>query len=235
MNKQATVILVPGAFTEAASWERVVPLLEQNGIHAVAVHLPLTSLSADVNAVTRAIDAQTTPVILVGHSWGGTVITQAGVDDRVVGLVYLAAFVPSEGQSANDLTKDTPPAPWVGSVKADSGGFLTLSREAMATYFAPDLPASRTDVMAATQGPIFGKSFDEPVTRAAWRTKPSSFIVATQDQMIRPELQRVMAQKINARITEVPSSHAAMLAKPDEVASAIIVAARDSQKTSGQP
>jgi pimeloyl-ACP methyl ester carboxylesterase len=219
-----TVVLVHGAFAEAASWERVTPLLEARGLRAVAVHLPLTSLGADVDAVTRTIDAQTTPVILVGHSWGGTVITQAGVRDNVTSLVYLAAFAPSEGQSTSDLTKDQPPAPWASGAKA-SGGFLSLSRETVGAYFAQDLPPSLTDVMAATQGPIAVKSFDEPVTQAAWRTKPSTFVITTEDRMIAPSLQRAMAAKIGARTVEIATSHVGMLSKPEEVALAIASAA----------
>jgi pimeloyl-ACP methyl ester carboxylesterase len=222
----ATVVLVHGAFAGASSWDSVIPLLEAQGLRAVAVHDPLSSLGADVDTVTRVIDAQSGPVILVGHSWGGTVITQAGVNDKVVALVYVAAFAPSEGQSSNDLTKDYPTPPWTQSVRADSAGFLTLSREAVATYFAPDLPSSLTDVMAATQGPMMGKALDERVTQAAWRTKPSTFVVAKQDQMIPPDLERAMAKKIDARTTEVASSHVAMLVKPDAVADAIILAAR---------
>ena len=222
---QKTVVLVHGAFADGSSWEKVIPLLEAKGLRVVAVQNPLTSLADDVAATRRAIDAQTGPVILVGHSWGGTVITEAGAHDKVAALVYVAAFAPDAGQSSNDLGKDGPPPPGLASIHADSAGFLSLTPEGVARDFAQDLPAAQTAVMAVTQGPIFGKSFDERVTTAAWKTKPSWFIVAEKDRMIQPDLERAMAKKINAKTTVLPTSHVPMLSRPSDVATVILAAA----------
>jgi pimeloyl-ACP methyl ester carboxylesterase len=198
---QKTVVLVHGAFADGSSWEKVIPLLQAKGLKVVAVQNPLTSLADDVAATKRAIEAQSGPVILVGHSWGGTVITEAGAHDKVAALVYVAAFAPDAGQSSNDLGKDGPPAPGLANIRPDSAGFLSLTLETVARDFAQDLPAAQTAVMAVTQGPISGKNFDERVTNAAWKSKPSWYIVAEKDRMIQPDLQRAMAKKINARTT----------------------------------
>src|SRR6185503_11607699 len=176
------------------------------GLNVVAVQNPLTSLADDVAATTRAIEAQSGTVVLVGHSWGGTVITEAGNNAKVSALVYVAAFAPDEGQSSNDLTKGYPPAPWSKSVKADSGGFLTLPPDAIASYFAQDLPKAKTAIMAVTQGPINGKCFDEKITTASWNSKPSWFVITNQDHMIDPNLQQAMAKKINAKTKTLQSS-----------------------------
>jgi pimeloyl-ACP methyl ester carboxylesterase len=222
---QKTVVLVHGAFADGSSWEKVIPLLQAKGLQVVAVQNPLTSLADDVAATKRAIDAQRGPVILVGHSWGGTVITEAGAHDKVAALVYVAAFAPDAGQSSNDLGKDGPTPPGLSNLRADSGGFLSLSPESVAKDFAQDLPAAETAVMAVTQGPIFGKAFDEKVTNAAWKKKPSWFIVAEKDRMIQPDLERAMAKKINAKTTALPTSHVPMLSRPSDVATVILAAA----------
>ena len=222
---QKTVVLVHGAFADGSSWEKVIPLLQAKGLHVVAVQNPLTSLADDVAATRRAIDAQTGPVILVGHSWGGTVITEAGAHDKVAALVYVAAFAPDAGQSSNDLGKDGPPPPGLANIHPDGAGFLVLTPESVARDFAQDLPAAQTVVMAVTQGPIFGKSFDERVANAAWKTKPSWFIVAEKDRMIQPDLEHAMAKKINAKTTALPTSHVPMLSRPNDVATVILAAA----------
>jgi pimeloyl-ACP methyl ester carboxylesterase len=224
-NPQKTVVLVHGAFADGSSWDKVIPLLEAKGLRVVAVQNPLTSLADDVAATRRAIDAQTGPVILVGHSWGGTVITEAGVHDRVAALVYVAAFAPDAGQSSNDLGKDGPPPPGSANIRSDSAGFLYLTPVGVAKDFAQDLPAAQTAVMAVTQGPIFGKAFDEKVSNAAWKSKPSWFIVATNDRMIQPDLERAMAKKINAKITSLSTSHVPMQSRAKEVAAFILAAA----------
>ena len=222
---QKTVVLVHGAFADGSSWEKVIPLLQAKGLKVVAVQNPLTTLADDVAATKRAIDAQGGPVILVGHSWAGTVITEAGAHDKVAALVYVAAFAPDEGQSSNDLGKDGPPPPGSANIRPDSAGFLSLTPEGVARDFAQDLPAAQAAVMAVTQGPIAGKTFDERVTNAAWKTKPSWFIVAEKDRMIQPDLERAMAKKINARTTALPTSHVPMLSRPNDVATVILAAA----------
>lgn len=220
-----TVVLVHGAFADGSSWDKVIPLLQAKGLRVVAVQNPLTSLADDVAATKRVLDEQRGPVVLVGHSWGGTVITEAGADDKVSALVFVAAFAPDVGESSNDLGSGGPPPPGAANIRPDKAGFLYLTPEGVARDFAPDLPAAQTNVMAATQGPIFGKAFDEKVTNAAWKIKPSWFIVAEMDRMIQPELERAMAKKIGASMTALPTSHVAMLSRPKEVAAVILAAA----------
>ncbi len=222
---QKTVVLVHGAFADGSSWDKVIPLLEARGLQVVAVQNPLTSLADDAASVKRVIDAQSGPVILVGHSWGGTVITEVGGDDKVAALVFVAAFAPDVGESTADLGKDGPPPPGATSIRPDPAGYLYLTPEGVAKDFAQDLPATQTRVMAVTQGPIFGKAFDEKVTKAAWQNKPSWFIVAEKDRMIQPALERAMAKKINASTTTLPTSHVPMQSRPKDVAAVILAAA----------
>jgi pimeloyl-ACP methyl ester carboxylesterase len=225
-----TVVLVHGAFADGSSWDRVIPLLQAKGLHVVSVQNPLTSLADDVAATRRVLDAQTGPVVLVGHSWGGIVISEAGGHERVKSLVYVAAFAPSEGQSASDLGKGYPTPPGLAFLVQDKQGFLTLSPEGVTKHFAQDVPAAQTRIMAATQVPISAASFDEQVTTAAWKTKPSWFVLTQQDHMIDPGLQLAMAQKISAHIVGVPSSHVPQLSRPAQVADAIVAAAADGAK-----
>jgi pimeloyl-ACP methyl ester carboxylesterase len=220
-----TVVLVHGAFADGSSWDRVIPLLQAKGLRVVAVQNPLTSLSDDVAATRRVLDAQAGPVVLVGHSWGGIVISEAGSHERVKSLVYVAAFAPSEGQSASDLGKGYPTPPGLAFLVQDKQRFLTLSPEGITKHFAQDLPEAQTRVMSATQGPISATSFDEKVTSAAWKAKPSWFVLTQQDHMIDPGLQEAMAGKISAHIVRVPSSHVPQLSRPALVADAIVAAA----------
>jgi len=228
-NPQKTVVLIHGAFADGSSWDKVIPLLQAKGPKVVAVQNPLTSLAAVVAAAKRAIDAQSGPVILVGHSWGGTVITEAGDNDKVVALVYVAAFAPDVGESSADLGKNGPPPPGSSNIRPDAAGFLYLSPEGIAKDFAQDLPAARTRVMAVTQGPILGKAFGEKVTNAAWKNKPSWYIVAEKDRMIQPALEQAMAKKIHATTTALPTSHVAMQSRPKDVAAVILAAAEASK------
>jgi pimeloyl-ACP methyl ester carboxylesterase len=224
-TSQKTVVLIHGAFADGSSWDKVIPLLHAKGLKVVAVQNPLTSLADDVAAGKRVIDGQSGPVILVGHSWGGTVITELGNDDKVAALVYVAAFAPDAGESTSDLGKGGPPPPGSATIRADGAGFLYLTPEGVAKNFAQDLPASQTKIMAATQGPIFAKAFDEKVTKAAWKSKPSWSIIAEHDRMIQPDLERAMAKKINAKITSLPTGHVPMQVRPKEVAAVILAAA----------
>jgi pimeloyl-ACP methyl ester carboxylesterase len=228
-----TVVLVHGLWADGSSWNKVIPLLLAKGLKVIAVQNPLTSLADDVAATRRVIDNQTGPVILVGHSWGGMVITQAGDDPKVAALVYVAAFAPDEGQAVADLVKDLPPPPGSASVYPDAAGFLWLTPEGIAKDFASDLPAAETKVMAATQGPTPSKTFEEKVSTAAWKTKPSWFVVAQKDRMIQPDLERAMAKKIKASTTELPTSHVAMLSRPKDVAAVILRAAASASGQSG--
>ena len=217
-----SVVLVHGAFADGSDWARVIPLLQARGVRVTAVQNPLTSLADDVAATKRAIDAAPGKVVLVGHSWGGTVITEAGASDKVAALVYVSAFAPDVGQSSGELGKGYPTPPGLAALSADASGFLHISDEGMRTHFAFDVPAARAAVMAATQGPIAAKAFDEPVTVAAWKSHPSWFIVASRDHMIAPELQRAMARKIGAHVTTLATSHVAQEVEPAKVAAVIL-------------
>ncbi|WP_394834292.1 alpha/beta hydrolase [Pendulispora rubella] len=222
---QKTVVLVHGAFADGSSWNNVIPLLQAKGLHVVAIQNPLTSLSDDAQCAKRAIDGQSGPVILVGHSWGGSVITEAGNNDKVKALVYVAAFAPSAGQSTLDTTKDFPPAPGLASLKVDAFGFGSLPPETVRNHFAPDVTPDVANLIATTQGPIRVSGFDEKVTTPAWSSKPSWYVVATNDHMIQPDQERAMGKKINARVTEIASSHVPMVSHPQEVANVILAAA----------
>jgi pimeloyl-ACP methyl ester carboxylesterase len=220
-----TVVLVHGAFADGSSWNSVIPLLQAKGLKVVAVQNPLTSLADDVAFANRAIDAQPGPVVLVGHSWGGSVITQAGVNEKVKSLVYVAAFAPSVGQTSLDGVKGFAAPPGLAHPIADAQGFLTLSPETVANDFAQDLSPQQTSLIAATQGAVRGANFTETLTAAAWKNKPSYYIVAEQDRMIQPDAQRALAKKIKARVTTLETSHVPMLSKPQEVAEVIAAAA----------
>jgi pimeloyl-ACP methyl ester carboxylesterase len=218
-------VLVHGAFADGSSWEKVIPLLQAQGLDVVAVQNPLTSLADDVAATRRVLDMQTGPVVLVGHSWGGVVISEIGLHEHVKSLVYVAAFAPSEGQSVAELGKDYPAAPGFSHLITDKDGFLTLSGGGMTKHFAQDLPKAQTKLMAVTQGPVAAKNFEERTKVAAWRAKPSWFIVTEQDHMIQPALQHSMAEKIAAHVVSVKTSHVPQLSQPQKVADAIVAAA----------
>ncbi|MGY2492738.1 alpha/beta fold hydrolase [Cupriavidus sp. CP313] len=228
--RKTTVVLVHGAFADGSAWDKVVPLLQAKGLNVVSVQNPLTSLADDVAATRRALDRQTGTVVLVGHSWGGVVISEIGQHERVKALVYVAAFAPSEGQSVADLAKDYPTPDGSNFLVADKEGFLTLSTEGVAKHFAQDVPAAQTRIMAVTQGPVSGKSFEEKITVAAWKTRPSWYVLTEQDHMIQPALQKAMAQKISARVVTLPTSHVPQLSRPRQVADAIVAAAEQQSK-----
>lgn len=219
------VVLVHGAFADGSSWSKVIPLLQAKGLKVVAVQNPLTSLAEDVAFANRVIDAQTGPVVLVGHSWGGSVITQAGGNDRVKALVYVAAFAPSPGETSLDGVKGYPASPGLASPIATSDGFLTLSPETVAKDFAQDVTAEEANLIATTQGAVRGKNFEEKLTVAAWQSKPSWYIVANEDRMIQPDAQRALAKKIGATTTSLPTSHVPMVSRPKDVADVIAAAA----------
>ena len=219
-----TVVLVHGAWADGSSWGKVIPLLEAKGLRVVAVQNPLSSLADDVARTRRAIEQAPGPVILVGHSWGGMVITQAGTDDKVKALVYVAAFALPKGQSVNSATAGNPPPPWSALLQADSAGYVRLSDEAVAKYFAQDLSKDEIAIIAATQGPTFAGAFDDKLTAAAYENKPSWFVVPTADSMIGAGPEKAMAAAIKAKVTELDGSHVIMLSKPREVADVILAA-----------
>lgn len=219
------IVLVHGAFADGSSWGSVIPILQAKGYNVTAVQNPLTSLAEDVAATRRAIAAQDGPVILAGHSWGGAVITEAGGDPKVVGLVYIAAFGPDAGETLTALGKGQPPTPALQNLVIDKDGFGKLSTEAVLKYFVQDLPVARARVIAAIQGPTHLSLFDTKLTNAAWHTKPSWYVIAKRDGTISPDAERFFAQRMHATATELDSDHVAMLSKPNQVADVIIDAA----------
>ena len=219
------IVLVHGAWADGSCWSKVIALLEAKGFHVVAVQNPLTSFADDVAATERIIALQDGPVILVGHSYAGVVITEAGNDPKVVGLVYVAAFAPGEGESINSVSKPYPPAPLGGELRLDAQGFLTASRKGIAEDMAQDLPDEQQQILAATQGQTAAAVFGATVTRAAWKSKPSWAVIAGNDRAIPPQLGKDEAAAIKATSITVPSNHLAMLSHPREVAEVIEQAA----------
>ena len=219
------IVIVHGAWADGSSWSKVIPLLQAKGLHVVAVQNPLTSLADDVAATKRAIALQDGPVLLVGHSYGGAVITEAGNDPKVVGLVYVAALVPSDGESVSSVAKQFPPPPLFSEVRADANGFLTVTAKGIAEDFAQDLPDKEKQVLTATQGSTASAVFETTITTAAWKTKRSWSVIASNDRTVPPELQKAEAAAIKATSITVPSSHVVMLSHPKEVADLIEQAA----------
>lgn len=219
------IVLVHGAFADGSSWVKIIPLLEAKGYNVVAVQNPLSSLADDVAATKRAIAHQNGPVLLVGHSWGGAVITEAGTDPKVAGLLYVAAGAPDEGQSFGELMKMAAPPAGANAFQPDAAGFLRLTRAGVAKDFAQDLPAAESQLIFATQGPWAVKAVGDKISTAAWKTKPSWYIVASKDRMINPDLQRTLAKKLNATTLVLETSHVPMLSQPAKVAAFISDAA----------
>jgi len=220
------IVLVHGAWADGSCWSKVIAFLEAKGFHVVAVQNPLTSLADDVAATKRIIALQDGPVILVGHSYAGVVITEAGNDPKVVGLVYVAAFAPGEGESINSVSKPYPPAPLSGEVQLDSQGFLTATRKGIAEDMAQDLPPGEQQILTATQGQTAAAVFGATVAKAAWKSKPSWAVIAGNDRAIPPELEKDEAATIKATSITLPSNHLAMLSHPRAVAELIEQAAK---------
>lgn len=222
---RATIVLVHGAWADGSSFSKIIPLLLARGYHVTAVQNPLESLEDDVAATTRAIALQDGPVILAGHSYGGMVITEAGADPKVVGLVYIAAFAPDEGQSVEDQGQGYPTTPGVAQAKPDADGYLWMSHQGVLEDFTQDLPMGERELAYVTQVPWNSKVLSEKVAAAAWKTKPSWFVVASNDRMIPPAYEKAAATRIHATTTTLASSHVAMLSHPREVVDVIVDAA----------
>jgi len=215
------IILVHGAWADGSSWSKIIPLLSAKGFHVTAVQLPLTSLADDAAAVKRALALEAGPVVLVGHSYGGAVITEAGGDPKVSALVYVAAFAPDAGQSAGSLNASVPPAPLAAEVRPDSEGFLKLTETGVSEDFGQDVSPSEKLELYAAQAPTNVKALGGTISAAAWRSKPSWYIVAAEDRAIPPTLEATMAKTIGAKTTTVQGSHLIMLSKASVVAGVI--------------
>lgn len=224
MAKASNVILVHGAWADGSSWSKVIPLLLAHNLRVTAVQLPLTSLKDDAATVTRALALQDGPTVLVGHSYGGVVITEAGNDPKVSALVYVAAFAPDAGQSVGSVGTGAEPAPMAAEVRPDAQGFLKLTENGVKNDFAQDLSSTEKDVLFAAQALTAASAFGDNVSAASWKTKPSWYLVAKQDRAIPPSLERAMAKAMKAKTIEVDASHVAMLARPHETANLILEA-----------
>ncbi|MFL5743727.1 MAG: alpha/beta hydrolase [Niastella sp.] len=220
------IVIVHGAFADGSGWQSVYEMLTKHGYQVTIVQNPLSSLNDDVAATNRILDKQDGPVVLVGHSWGGSVISQAGVHPKVAALVYVAAFVPDVNETTFDLIKTAPPAPENGILPPDEKGFVYYDKQKFHAGFAADLPKEKADFMYASQGPIAAQSFVTPLTQAAWKTKPSFAIVASEDKSINPDIERFMYKRAGAKVTELHGSHAIYISKAKEVAEVIEGAAK---------
>jgi pimeloyl-ACP methyl ester carboxylesterase len=218
------VVLVHGAYADGSSWSEVIARLQKAGLRATAVQNPLTSLADDVEATRRILALQSGPTVLAAHSWGGTVISEAGVDPGVSALVYVAARAPDAGEDYAALAAKfpTPPAS-AGLVKAE--GFAQLSEEAFLRDFAGDLDPARARVLYAVQGRVSATLFASRTTQAAWRSKPSFYAVSTRDRTTSPELERFVAKRMHAKTIELESGHLSLISHPDAIANLILEAA----------
>lgn len=218
---RAAIVLVHGGFVDGSGWEDVYRILRKDGYEVSIVQNPTTSLADDVAATKRVIAEQTSPVILVGHSYGGVVITEAGNDPKVASLVYIAAFAADRGESVASLIKDPPPGAPVPPILPPQQGFLQLDRAKFAASFAADVPAQKAEFMANSQVPWGLEALNGAVTQPAWRSKPSWYLVATDDRMIPPPAQRLMSKRAGSSVVEVKGSHAVYVSQPEAVAALI--------------
>ena len=227
-----SVVLVHGGFVDGSGWQGVYNILQQHGYRVSIVQNPTISLDDDVAVTRRVVAAQPGPVVLVGHSYGGVVITQAGNDPKVAGLVYVAAFAPDKGESVAALIANPVPGAPVPPILPPQDGFLLLEREQFAASFAADVPADLADFMANSQVPWGVQALEGKVSEASWKSKPSWYLVATDDRMIPPPAQQFMSNRAGSTVVESRGSHSVYVSQPGAVASLIETAARALQASS---
>ena len=226
MNATAvTIVLVHGGFVDGSGWEGVYGILKKDGYNVAIVQNPTTSLADDVAFTKRVVAAQPGKSVLVGHSYGGAVITEAGNDPKVAGLVYVAAFAPDKGESVASLIANPPPGAPVPPILPPQDGFLLLDAGKFAASFAADVSESKAGFMAASQVPWGVAALSGEITVPAWKSKPSWYLVATEDKMIPPPAQREMSRRAGSVVSEVPGSHAVYVSQPQAVAALIANAA----------
>jgi pimeloyl-ACP methyl ester carboxylesterase len=229
MTDVRNIVLVHGGFVDGSGWQGVYDLLKADGFNVSVVQNQTLSLESDVATTHNTLDEQDGPAILVGHSYGGVVISEAGRHERVAGLVYIAAFAPDAGESVNTLIADPPPGAPVPPILPPVDGFLFLDREKFADSFAADLPADEAAFMADSQLPWGVEALNGAVTEPAWRSKPSWYLVATDDRMIPPPAQRAMSERTGATVVEEAGSHSIYVSQPRAVAELIKQAAREAR------
>jgi pimeloyl-ACP methyl ester carboxylesterase len=225
------VVLVHGAWADGSSWSKIIPILRASGLHAVAVQNPLNSLADDVASTNRHINAQDGPVLLVGHSYGGVVITEAGNNPKVPGLVYVAAFAPDTGESGGGLASHYPNTPIFSQIQPVGDNFVLLTAKGVHEDFAQDLSQSERETVLAVQAASNLGVLGAPITKAAWREKSNWFVVAENDRAISPEQEVATAKRMGAKVLTLPSSHVPMLSQPEKVAQFIIEAAASVEVT----
>jgi pimeloyl-ACP methyl ester carboxylesterase len=219
------IVLVHGAFVDQTSWKPVADILSRKGYNVTLVENPLTSLAADVDATRQALAKQNGRTVLVGHSWGGVVITQAGDDPKVSALVYVSAFAPDVGQSLAALASSGPATEGTAAIHPDQRGNLYIDPKVFPSAVAADLPPQIAESLANSQLPLNHTAFEAPVDTAAWRDKPTFYVISTKDKVIAPEVQKIFAARMHARTTDVAGSHASLVVHAKEVAAVIEEAA----------
>jgi pimeloyl-ACP methyl ester carboxylesterase len=218
---ELTLVLVHGGFVDGSGWEGVYQILKKDGHRVAIVQNPTISLADDVAATKRIVHAQNGPVLLVGHSYGGAVITEAGTDPQVAGLVYIAAFAPDTGESVSTLIANPPPGAPVPPILPPQEGYLFLDKAKFPASFAADVDAEKAAFMADSQAPWGVEALGGTISEPAWKTRPSWYLVATDDKMIPPPAQRFMSQRAGSTVVEVAGSHAIYVSQPQAVAALI--------------
>ncbi|WP_416067243.1 alpha/beta fold hydrolase [Rhizobium sp. ZK1] len=221
-STKPTVILVHGAWADGSSWQKVIPLLLKEGVPVIAVQNPTSSLADDAAATRRIMNSVEGPIVLVGHSWGGAVITEAGTDPKVKALVYVAAFAPNAGETVGDQVGRYPAPPGLSQIKNDGAGYLTLSEEGWINDVGQDLPKEEARVLAVLQPPLAASTFGDKVTEPAWVSRRTWYIVSTQDRVVSVDLERELAAAMGAKTTELAASHLSLLSMPEAVTSVIL-------------
>jgi pimeloyl-ACP methyl ester carboxylesterase len=224
-----SIVLVHGGFVDGSGWESVYQALKKDGYSVSVVQNPTSSLADDVAFTKRAIDAQSGRVILVGHSYGGVVITEAGNHPKVAALVYVAAFAPDTGESVSSLIKDPPAGAPVPPILPPQDGYLSLDKAKFAASFAADVDAERAAFMADSQVPWGVEALTGAISQPAWKSKPSWYLVATDDKMIPVPAQRLMSKRAGSTVVETAGSHAIYVSRPEEVAALIKRAAKEAK------
>jgi pimeloyl-ACP methyl ester carboxylesterase len=226
MTEVRNIVLVHGGFVDGSGWRGVYDALTADGFNVSVVQNQTLSLDSDVETTHNVLDEQDGPTILVGHSYGGVVITEAGRHDNVAGLAYIAAFAPDAGESVNTLIADPPPGAPVPPILPPVDGFVFLDREKFAHSFAADLPADDAKFMADSQVPWGVEALSGSISAPAWKNKPSWYLIATDDKMIPPPAQQFMSKRAGSTVVEVEGSHSVYVSKPEEVAALIKTAAK---------
>jgi len=230
LSESISVVLVHGAFVDASGWRKVYEILSQDGYEVLVVQNSAVTFAQDVERTKGVIAEAAHPVVLVGHSYGGAVITEAGIEEKVLGLVYLTAFVPDAGESVFDLASQEVPGAEKAPLLPPRDGFIKIDPQKFAAAFSADIDPAEAQFMAAAQRPWGLDAVQGKITSAAWKAKPSFYLLATEDRMIPAQAQAVMAARAGAAVVEVSSSHAVMLSQPEEVAALIRTAAKPNQQ-----